>query len=198
MFYVAVTNKHNLKYDPFKALVTPRPIGWISSLSEDGITNLAPYSFFNAVSANPHYVFFSSMGRKDSLKNIEATGEFVCSIASYDLKDQMNISSRGVAPEVDEMELAGLTPATSQLVKPPRVKEAPAALECKYFQTIELPKNDGQAEGYYMVLGQVVGVYIDETYIKDGILDMEKLRPLGRLGYMDYTVVDNIFSMNRP
>ncbi len=198
MFYDAVTNKHTLKYDPFKALVAPRPIGWISSLSEDGVINLAPYSFFNAVSANPHFVFFSSAGRKDSLRNIEATGEFVCSIASSDLRNQMNKSSEGVAPEVDEMSLAGLTAEPSHFVKPPRVKEAPAALECKYYQTIELPRSEGNSEGYYMILGQVVGVYIDDAYIKDGILDMDKLRLLARLGYMDYTVVDNVFSLDRP
>ncbi|MGH1352179.1 MAG: flavin reductase family protein [Methyloligellaceae bacterium] len=198
MFYDAVKNSHSLKYDPFKALIAPRPIGWISSLSEDGTINLAPYSFFNAVSANPHYVFFSSYGRKDSLTNIEATGEFVCSIATYDLRDHMNKSSAGVPPEVDEMALADLTPEPSHFVKPPRVKEAPAALECKYFQTIELPRNDQSDDGYYMVLGQVVGIYIDDAVIKDGMLDMDKIRPLARLGYMDYTSVDNVFSLDRP
>ena len=197
MFYETDDNGHGLKHDPFKALVAPRPIGWISSLSADGIVNLAPYSFFNGVSDRPPFVMFSSSGRKDSLVNIEATGEFVCSLATYELKDQMNATSAAVGPEVDEMALAGLTPAPCKLVKPPHVAESPVALECRHFKTIPLPgKDDG--EGYIIIIGQVVGIHIDEAVIVDGKVDVTRLRPIARLGYMDYSVVDAVFSMQRP
>ena len=197
LFYETDDNGHGLKHDPFKALVAPRPIGWISSLSADGIVNLAPYSFFNGVSDRPPFVMFSSSGRKDSLVNIEATGEFVCSLATYELKDQMNATSAAVGPEVDEMALAGLTPAPCKLVKPPRVAESPVALECRHFKTIPLPgKDDG--EGYIIIIGQVVGIHIDEAVIVDGKVDVTRLRPIARLGYMDYSVVDAVFSMQRP
>ncbi len=197
LFYETDDNGHGLKHDPFKALVAPRPIGWISSLSADGIVNLAPYSFFNGVSDRPPFVMFSSSGRKDSLVNIEATGEFVCSLATYELKDQMNATSAAVGPEVDEMALAGLTPAPCKLVKPPRVAESPVAMECRHFKTIPLPgKDDG--EGYIIIIGQVVGIHIDEAVIVDGKVDVTRLRPIARLGYMDYSVVDAVFSMQRP
>lgn len=198
MFYDAITNDHGLKHDPFKALVTPRPIGWISSISEDGILNLAPYSFFNAVSSNPNYVMFSSLGRKDSQRNIEATKEFVCCMATYELRDAMNKTSAHVGPEVDEFGLAGLTAEPSKLVKPARVKESPIALECRYYQTIELPHNEGQQEGYCMIFGQVVGVHIDDSVIENGMVVTSRFTPLARLGYMEYTAVENIFSINRP
>lgn len=197
MFYETDENRHGLKRDPFKALVAPRPIGWISSLSACGIANLAPYSFFNAISDVPPFVMFSSAGRKDSLTNIEATGEFVCSLATYDLKDQMNRSSAAVGPEVDEFELAGLTPAPCKLVSPPRVAESPVAFECRHFKTLPLPGKDG-GEGYIVIIGQVVGIHLDEAVIVDGKVDVTKLRPIARLGYMDYAVVDAVFSMDRP
>jgi flavin reductase (DIM6/NTAB) family NADH-FMN oxidoreductase RutF len=197
VFYETDENGHGLKHDPFKALVAPRPIGWISSLSADGIVNLAPYSFFNAISDVPPFVMFSSAGRKDSLTNIEATGEFVCSLATYDLKDQMNATSAAVGPEVNEMELAGLTPAPCKLVKPPRVAESPVAFECKHFKTIHLPGKGG-GEGYIVIIGHVVGVHLDEAVIIEGKVDITKIRPIARLGYMDYAVVDDVFSMDRP
>ena len=121
MFYDAVANQHGLALDPFKALVAPRPIGWISTLGKNGVVNLAPYSFFNAVSEDPHFVMFASGGRKDSQRNAEETGEFVCSLATYDLREAMSRTSAAVGPEIDEMRLAGLTPAPSRLVAPPRV-----------------------------------------------------------------------------
>lgn len=199
MFYTTDENKHGLKRDPFKALIAPRPIGWISSLSGDGVINLAPYSFFNAISDAPPFVMFSSAGRKDSLRNIEETGEFVCSLATYALKDQMNMTSAGVGPEVNEMELAGLTPAPCTLVKPPRVAESPVAFECKHFKTIPLPGPGGaDEEGNLVVIGHVVGIHLDESVIVDGKVDITKLRPIARLGYMDYSVVDAVFSMDRP
>lgn len=197
MFYDAIENAHGLKHDPFKALVAPRPIGWISTVDEDGVVNLAPYSFFNAVSDNPHYVMFSSLNRKDSQRNAEETGEFVCSLATWDLRDQMNRTSAGVGPEVDEMVLAGLTPAPSKLVKPPRVAESPVAFECRYFQSVELPPDTGRGL-YTMVIGRVVGIHIDDAAIKDGMVDTGMMRPIARLGYMDYSVVDNTFTLQRP
>lgn len=197
MFYETDGNQHGLKHNPFKALVVPRPIGWISSISGEGVVNLAPYSFFNAISDIPPYVMFSSAGYKDSLTNIEASGEFVCSLATYDLKDQMNATSASVGPEVDEFELSGLTPAPSQLVKPPRVAESPVAFECRHFKTIPLPGNEGR-ENYIVIIAHVVGVHVDESVIIDGMIDMGKLRPIARLGYMDYAVVDSVFAMERP
>jgi flavin reductase (DIM6/NTAB) family NADH-FMN oxidoreductase RutF len=199
VFYSTDENKHGLKHNPFKALVAPRPIGWISTLSGEGVINLAPYSFFNGVSDVPPFVMFSSAGAKDSLRNIEQTGEFVCSLATYALKDQMNKTSAGVGPEIDEMKMAGLTPAASALVKPPRVAESPVALECTHHKTIPLPASETtQHDGYIMVIGRVVGIYVDDSVITDGLVDVTKIRPIARLGYMDYAVVDSVFSMDRP
>jgi flavin reductase (DIM6/NTAB) family NADH-FMN oxidoreductase RutF len=199
VFYSTDENKHGLKHNPFKALVAPRPIGWISTLSGEGVINLAPYSFFNGVSDVPPFVMFSSAGAKDSLRNIEQTGEFVCSLATYALKDQMNKTSAGVGPEIDEMKMAGLTPAASALVKPPRVAESPVALECTHHKTIPLPASETtQHDGYIMVIGRVVGIYVDDSVITDGLVDVTKIRPIARLGYMDYAVVDSVFSMERP
>jgi len=198
MFYDAVANTHGLEWDPFKALVAPRPIGWISTLGKNGVVNLAPYSFFNAVSTDPHFVMFSSGGRKDSQRNAEDTGEFVCSLATYDLRDAMNRTSAHVDPEVNEMELAGLTPAPSRFVAPPRVKESPVAFECRYWRTIELPGPDGGPGTHSIVLGQVVGVYIDDAAIAEGRVDVTKLRPIARLGYGDYAVIDEVFTLTRP
>ena len=197
-----VKKSHGLPYDPFKALVSPRPIGWISTLDTDGNVNLAPYSFFNAVCYNPHIVMFSSSGLPDdpmkhSWRNAEETGEFVCSIVSEELAEQMNVTAAHVGRGVDEMALAGLTPEPSEKVKPPRVKEAPAHLECKYLKTVtfESPE-DHHTHG--VVFGQVVGVNIRDDLIVDGRVDVLKYRPVARLGYMDYAVVDNVFSMDRP
>lgn len=198
MFYETETNAHGLRHDPYKALVSPRPIGWISTVSVDGVVNLAPYSFFNGVSDNPHYVMFASKGRKDSQVNAEATGEFVCSMATYDLKEQMNESSAMVDPDVDEMALAGLTQAPCRLVKVPRVAESPVAFECTYFKTVDLPGLDESSDHYAMIIGRVVGIHIDDGAIADGLVDVTKLRPIARLGYMDYTVVDEVFSLERP
>jgi len=197
MFYDAVANSHGLEWDPFQALVSPRPIGWISTLGQDGVVNLAPYSFFNAVSTDPHFVMFSSGGRKDSQRNAEETGEFVCSLATFELRDAMNRTSQHVGPEVDEMEMAGLTAAPSKLVAPPRVAESPVAFECKYWRTIELPGPDGGTGAHAIVLGQVVGVHIDDAAIVDGKVDVTKLRPIARLGYGDYAVIDEVFELSR-
>ena len=201
MFYETAANKHGLRHDPFKALVVPRPIGWISTVSKDGICNIAPYSFFNAVGEKPHYVFFSSAGPKDSLLNVEETGEFVCSLATWDLRYNMNMTAAAVPRGVDEYPIGDLTAARSRLVKPPRVKESPAALECRHWKTIDLPPAEpGGKSTYSLVFGRVVGVYIDDAFINDGIVDTGAMRPVARLGYMDYTAVapETVFTINRP
>jgi len=198
MFYDAVANSHGLTRDPFMALVSPRPIGWISTLDANGVVNLAPYSFFNAVSTNPHFVMFSSGGRKDSQRNAEETGEFVCSLATYDLREAMNRTSTHVEPHVDEMVLAGLSPAPSTMVAPPRVAESPVAFECKYWRTIDLPGMDGGPGNHAIVLGQVVGIHIDDAALVNGRVDVTKLRPIARLGYRDYAVIDEVFELGGP
>jgi flavin reductase (DIM6/NTAB) family NADH-FMN oxidoreductase RutF len=199
MHYDPVNGRHGLKFDPFKALVVPRPIGWIGTLSRDGVRNLAPYSFFNAVSDHPPIVMFSSHARKDSLRNIEATGEFTCSLATYDLRDQMNLTSATVSPDVDEFKLSGLSAAPSVNVKAPRVGESPAAFECRFWQKVDLPATGGRS-GYTVVFGIVVGIHIDDRFIRDGLVDTPAMKPLARLGYMDYSVLshENVFSMKRP
>lgn len=194
MFYDAIKNDHELPHDPFQALIVPRPIGWISTLCSNGVVNLAPYSFFTAVGIDPHYVMFSSGGRKDTLKNAEETGEFVCSLANYALREQVKATGATVAPDVDEMEMVGLTKAPSRLVKPPRVAEAPAAFECRYQQTVNLPARDG-ADTYAMVIGVVVGVYINDEVLRDGIVDTDLLQPLARLGYKDYATLGKVFPL---
>jgi len=201
LFYETRENKHGLTRDPFKALVAPRPIGWISSLSKDGVCNIAPYSFFNAISEKPHYVIFGSSGVKDSLRNIEETGEFVCSMATYALRDEMNVTSAAVPHGVDEFPIAGLTATKSTMVAPPRVKESPAALECRHWKTIELPPGEpGGAPGNFAVIGQVVGIYIDDEIISDGFVDQGRMMALSRLGYLDYSWVspETIMTINRP
>ena len=164
MHYETATGRHGLKFDPFKALVVPRPIGWIGSVGRDGKPNLAPYSFFNAVSDRPPVVLFSSGGHKDSLANILETGEFTCSLATWDLREQMNMSSATVARGVDEFALAGLTAAPSKLVGAPRVGESPAAFECKLWKTLDMPAPaDGKGVTYTVVFGIVVGIHIDDA-----------------------------------
>lgn len=201
MHYDSIENAHGLKHDPFKALVVPRPIGWVTTVDANGICNLAPYSFFNAISDRPHYVMFSSAGVKDSARNAKATGAFTCSLATWDTRHEMNVSSAPIPPDQDEYPVAGLTAVASKFVAPPRVKESPAAFECRYWKTLELPDVDAAAEtGHYVVIGQVVGIYIDDRYIQDGRVDTAAMQPIARLGYMDYAVVraDNRFQLNRP
>ena len=195
MFYDAIKNTHGLTFDPFKALVTPRPIGWISTLGKNGVVNLAPYSFFNIISTDPHYVMFSSGGRKDSQRNAEETGEFVCSLATFKLREKVVLTGATASPDVDEMQLAGLTAAPCRLVKPPRVAASPVALECRYFKTVELPGNATSSSNYAMIIGQVVGVHIADEVIVDGVVDIRRLGALARLGYFDYLKVENGFSM---
>jgi len=199
MFYETASNAHGLRHDPYKAIAVPRPIGWISTVGKDGVCNLAPYSFFNAVSEKPHYVVIGSTGLKDTQRNIAETGEFVCSMATYDLRTHMNVTSAPVAPEVDEFPLGDLTAAKSTLVKPPRVKESPAAFECVHWQTLELPNPNGPTNSA-LIIGRIVGIYIDDRFIKDGLVDTGGMRPIARMGYMDYAVVtpETMFTMTRP
>ena len=198
MFYDAIREDHGLPHSPFKALVAPRPIGWISTRSPEGLDNLAPYSFFNAVASRPDMVMFSSAGRKDSLANIEATGEFVCNYVSASFRDAMNASSAGVPAEVSEFGLSGLEPEESTLVSAPRIKGVVAALECRSTEILELKDLEGRSSDHFMVIGQVIGIYIDDAYITDGRFDIEKASPLTRLGYMDYANFGTVFEMFRP
>ncbi|HVJ44334.1 MAG TPA: flavin reductase family protein [Dongiaceae bacterium] len=198
MHYDPRHDAHGLPHNPFYSLVVPRPIGWITSLSETGVVNLAPYSFFNAVSSDPPVVMYSSDGRKDTLNNIEKTGEFVCNLATWDLREAMNATSGRYPPDVSEPEVIGLEMVPSVLVAPPRVKASPAALECRYLQSIELTNGDGVPIGNTVVLGEVVQIHIADEVITEGRVDLTKIRPIARLGYMDYAVVDTIFSMKRP
>jgi flavin reductase (DIM6/NTAB) family NADH-FMN oxidoreductase RutF len=200
MFYEVAKRDHGLPHDPFKALVAPRPIGWITAMSAKGEINLSPYSFFNAVSDVPPMVAFSSLGKKDALTFIEETGEFVCNLATWDLRDAMNETSAPLARGHNEMMHAGLTPAPSRFVKPPRVAEAPAAIECKHLQTVPLAPLSGGEPRYFLVIGEVVGVYIDDAFIVDGLVDTAAMRPITRAGYRDYFVAtpETKFSMTRP
>lgn len=201
MHYDAIENQHGLRHDPFKALIVPRPIGWIASVSKDGVANLAPYSFFNAVSDRPHYVMFSSAGFKDSVRNIHETGEFTCSLSNWETRSGMNISSAPVASDVSEFPLAELETAPSRFVSTPRVASAPAAFECRHWKTVELPDVEpGTDRGHYVVFGQVVGIYINDEFVHDGLVDTGAMRPIARLGYMQYAQVgpENVFDLNRP
>jgi flavin reductase (DIM6/NTAB) family NADH-FMN oxidoreductase RutF len=200
MFYDVAKRDHGLPHDPFKALVAPRPIGWITAVSGRGEINLSPYSFFNAVSDLPPMVAFSSQGRKDALTFIEETGEFVCNLATWDLREAVNDTSAPLARGQNEMIHAGLTPAPSRFVKPPRVAEAPAAIECKLMQIVPLTPLTGEEPRYFLVIGQVLGVYIDDAFIVDGLVDTAAMRPITRAGYRDYFVAtpETKFAMTRP
>jgi flavin reductase (DIM6/NTAB) family NADH-FMN oxidoreductase RutF len=198
MFYDTAKNDHGLPRDPFKAIVAPRPIGWITSMSAKGEINLAPYSFFNAVSDEPPIVLFSSEGPKDSLVFVEETKEFVCSLATFDLRAAVVATSAQFPRGVNEMEQAGLASAPCRLVRPPRVAASPCALECKLLQIIDLKDLEGRPSHRHVVLGQVVGIHIEDRFIKNGRLDTAALQPIARCGYADYSVVDKVFAIARP
>jgi flavin reductase (DIM6/NTAB) family NADH-FMN oxidoreductase RutF len=191
-------DKALLPFDPFKAIVAPRPIGWITSMSAKGEINLAPYSFFNGVNSRPNLVMFASEGHKDSVAFIEETGEFVCSLATYDLRNEMNETAAPLARGVNEMVRAGLAPAPSKIVKPPRVAASPCALECRMTKIVAMQSHDGEPVDCHVVFGQVVGVYIDDRFIVDGLLDTAAMRPIARCGYDQYAVVESVFAMQRP
>ena len=197
MFYDTAQG-HGLPHDPVKALIAPRPIGWICAMSAAGETNLAPYSFFNQVSDRPHMVMFSSAGRKDAISFIEETGEFTCSIVSWEQRDAMNRTSAPLPRGQSEFDYAGLQPEPSMLVRPPRVRGAPAALECRLVKTMALTPLDGSEAAYVMAIGQVVGVYIDDRVLQDGIVDTLRLQIISRAGYHDYFLADHKFALTRP
>jgi flavin reductase (DIM6/NTAB) family NADH-FMN oxidoreductase RutF len=191
-------DKSLFPHDPFKALVTPRPIGWISTLSAKGQLNLAPYSYFNAFSSGPPIVGFSSEGDKDSSTFALETGEFVWSMATWDLRDQMNASAASLPRGQSEFAHAKLETAASRLVRPPRVAASPAAFECRVTEVVKLKDLDGSDSGRRLVLGRVVGIHIDQRFVRNGRIDSAAMRPIARGGYDEYSVVERVFSMPRP
>jgi len=192
-----------LRHSPMNAIIAPRPIGWVSTLGKDGVPNLSPFSYFNAVSAHPPMVMFAANGNhaeggsKDSLQNVRDTGEFVVNICSEALAAQMNDSSTAAPRAIDEFNVAGLTKAPSRIVKAPRVAEAPAHLECRLIKIVELPPSS-TGEQNNTVIGRVVAVHVRDEFIKDGRVDTVKMRPVGRLGYFDYAVISQSFEILRP
>ena len=192
MFFLPMQHKQaGLPFNPLKAIVSPRPIGWISSKGADGSINLAPYSFFNAISENGHD------HRKDSLRNVEETGEFVVNIVGQAQFDAMNISSQSFAYGENEFLHAGLEMVESRTVAPPRIGGVPAALECRLYQTMPLPRDDA-GRGYVMVMGTVTGIYVNDAVVTDGKLDYTAYTPVSRLGYRDYGRITDIFQVARP
>lgn len=202
MFYEPEKNNHGLRFAPFKSCIVPRPIAWVSTINAQGIINLSPFSQNNILGWDPPYVMFSAFTRfdgrrKDSVANAEETGEFVFNMATYDLRDAVVLTSAIEEAGIDEMAQAGLTPAPSRLVAPPRVAECPISLECKHYQTTVLPSDTPKLYNS-VVVGRVVGIHIDNSIITpSGKLDMIKARPLARMGYLDYTSVTDVFEL-RP
>ncbi len=199
MFY-RPSEGHGLPHNPFNAIITPRPIGWISSRGKDGSNNLAPYSFFNGVSFDPPQVMFASTGQKDdrhlgkdTTANIDETGVFCVNIVEYAQRDAMNISSQGCRGDQSEFDLADLEQVECETIACSRVADAPAALECRLTQVVSL-----KGASNLVVFGEVTGVYLRDDAIVDGMFDVTTFRPLSRLGYRDYSVVDTLFSLNRP
>ena len=192
---------HGLPHDPFNAIVGPRPIGWISSVSAAGQINLAPYSFFNAFNYTPPLVGFASIGAKDTLRNVQETGEFVWNLVTRPLADAMNATCAHVPPEVNEFELAGLTAVPSSVVKVPRVAESPVAFECKVTQIIQLQGANGALVPTWLTLGEVVAVHIAKHLLNDGVYDTAAAQPILRGGgagdYFEITN-DRLFQMKRP
>jgi len=185
-------------WDPFKGLVVPRPIGWISSMSKGGQVNLAPYSFFNGVLSRPRIVSFCSETEKDAAAFAIESGEFAWSMATWNLRDQMNATSEGLPRGQSEFVHAGLATAPCRLIKAPRVADSPAAMECRVTQVLRVKDVDGKETGGVVVYGQVVGMHIDERFMKKGRFDVGAVRPIARCGYDEYTVVEKVFAMTRP
>jgi flavin reductase (DIM6/NTAB) family NADH-FMN oxidoreductase RutF len=203
LYYETDRNDHGLRYNPLKACVVPRPIGWLTTIGAGGAVNLAPFSFFNVLSYDPPFVIFSAGvheadgSKKDTVVNVEATGEFVYNMATWAQKDQMNQTAFIVDRGVDEMASAGLEPLPSRLVRPPRVKGSPVHFECRLHQIVTLPGRKPSSE-HHVVIGRVVAVHIDdEALTADGRVDVLKIRPIARLGYKDYTSVDAVFQMEK-
>jgi flavin reductase (DIM6/NTAB) family NADH-FMN oxidoreductase RutF len=198
MDYDPRSEPHNLAHDPTTSLVVPRPIGWITTLSPAGVVNLAPYSFFNMISSHPPFVMFSSNSPKHSQNYAESGGEFVFNLATYELRNEMNISGGDYPEGVSEPDVAKLAMVPSRKVKPPRVAKSPIALECVHTQTVPLVSKSGKKHNYAVIIGEVVNVHIDDGVIVNGLIDQSRIRPIARLGYRgDYTVVDALFEMRR-
>ena len=199
MFFTPEERDRNiLPHDPIKAIVAPRPIGWISTLSKDGVPNLAPYSFFNAVGGMPPILMFSSEGVKDSAKNALETGEFVFNYPGKELLHEMNGSSVPAPSGVSEFEFMSIEAAASVKVSPPRVSKAVAALECKVTSSAEMVDINGDKTGAVTIFGQVIGVHIDESVIREGRFDVSLAKPITRLGYLDFGETGEIFELKRP
>jgi flavin reductase (DIM6/NTAB) family NADH-FMN oxidoreductase RutF len=199
MFYEAGGHRAaGLPHDPLKAIVAPRPIGWLSTLDRDGRPNLAPYSFFNMIQTAPPIVVFGSDGLKHSAANAIATGEFVFNLVTRDLFDAMNASSEALEAGHSEFDFAGLETAPGRLVKAPRVAASPASLECRVLQHGALSDLDGRETGGVFVIGQVVGIHIADSALKEGRFDMVAAGTVARCGYRDYTQVTALFSALRP
>ncbi len=199
--YYEPSGGHGLSHDPFNAIVGPRPIGWISSRRADGGYNLAPYSFFNAFNYRPPIIGFSTIGWKDTVANVQASGEFVWNLATMALASRMNATSASVGPEVDEFVLSGLTPAPSRRIATPRVKESPVNFECRLSQLIQLQSAEGAAVKTWLVLGEVVAVHIDRSLLKNGAYDTAAARPILRAGTTSaYAEIrpEAMFDMERP
>ena len=200
MYYEPGRTPHGLPFSPFKACIVPRPIGWISTTSVEGRDNLAPYSQFQMVSYDPPTVMFSANQnargeRKDTVRNVEATGEFVWNMATWALRDAVNATSEELAADGDEFTYAKLEKAPSRLVRPPRVAASPIQFECRLLTTLHLPGNTpvGTVD---VVFGTVVAVHIADEFLRaDGRIDIERIRPLARMGYHDYTSVEQVFTM---
>jgi len=203
MYYETDKNNHGLRFNPLKACVVPRPIGWLTTISAAGVVNLAPFSFFTVLSYDPPFVLFSSGthekdgGKKDSVVNVEATGEFVYNMATWAQREEMNQTAMFVERGVDEMAAAGLEPLSSRLVRPPRVKGSPVQFECRLHQIVTLPGHKPSSE-HHVVIGRVIAVHIDDAALTaDGRLDVLKIRPIARLGYKDYTSIESVFQMEK-
>lgn len=201
MYYYEPALGHGLPHDPFNSIVGPRPIGWIATHNAHGQLNLAPYSFFNAFNYVPPIIGFASVGRKDSLNNIEQTGEFTWNLVTRPLAEAMNQSSAAVAPQVDEFSLSGLTPAACQRISVPRVLESPVSFECKLTQIVQLQRTDQSLIPTWLVLGEVVAVHIARSLLKDGVYDTVAAEPILRGGgaadYFSITA-ENLLRMQRP
>ncbi|WP_137787507.1 flavin reductase family protein [Sphingomonas sp. 3P27F8] len=198
MRYQPDLDNHGLPHDPYLALVAPRPIGWITTLTKSGVVNLAPYSFFNIVGHRPSYLMFTSGTRRHSQANAEEQGEFVANMATYGLRQYVNSSSASFDAEESEAGAMELALEPSVQVAPPRVKLSPIAIECKYERTIVMPAYEGVDYNSSIVIGRVVEVYIDDSVIVDGMVDVKRTDPLCRLGYLDYGAVGRVFSLPRP
>lgn len=195
----ALRDRNLLAHDPFKSLVAPRPIGWVSTMSNGGQINLAPYSFFNAVGEDPPMLAFSSWGAKDSATFAGEVREFVWNLVTWELREAMNETSAPLARGQSEFERAGLEMAPSRLVAPPRVAASPCSMECKVVHHVRLSDTSGTPVNQWLVVGQVVGVHLDERVIDGGVVNTATLRPVARCGGPgDYAVVESVFQMVRP